>query len=111
MKKELKSSFRQTVVERFWYVLMHLASGDTSLAQHIYSFQNSNVWYTLPESVKNRMSTFTENNMTLDSFKSQFLPRYYLFYTKCKCINVTFICHTVKCLTQNSGPCGYLYAS
>lgn len=80
MKKELKSTFRQAVVERFWCVLTHLASGDTLLAQHMYSFQNSNVWFSLPESVKNRMSTFTMiNNTPVDITKPQFIARYVFF--------------------------------
>lgn len=73
MKKELKSSYRQAVVERFWYVLTTLGHGDIALAQHLNSFQSSSNWYTIPESVKSGMPVFVMmNSIPMDNFKPQF---------------------------------------
>lgn len=73
MKKELKSSYRQAVVERFWYVLTTLGSSDSFTAQHLYSFQTSNNWCILPESVKSGMPVFViSTNSVSDNFKPQF---------------------------------------
>lgn len=62
MKKETKSVFRQAVFERFWVRLTQLTTTDTIFSQALGSFQNSNVWYTLPESVKNGIPVFVFNN-------------------------------------------------
>ncbi|XP_025829072.1 KICSTOR complex protein SZT2-like [Agrilus planipennis] len=61
MKKEIKSSYRQAVIERFWMRLSQLSTGDSQLAQHFTSFMNSTVWYTLPESVRNGIPLFAIN--------------------------------------------------
>lgn len=58
MKKESKSSYRQAVIERFWLRLTQLSSTDVVLAQQLTSMQNTNTWYTLPESVRNGIPVF-----------------------------------------------------
>nr|XP_022914806.1 KICSTOR complex protein SZT2-like isoform X1 [Onthophagus taurus] len=68
MKKETKSSYRQAVFEKFWLHLIQLATND--IVVQLSSFQTSNVWYTLPESVKNGVPLFTANeSQTYDSNK------------------------------------------
>lgn len=76
MKKESKSPFRQAVIERFWIRLAQLASNDSGMAQQLSSFQNSNVWYTLPESVRSGIPVFILNSsIFLDSCKLVLTPR------------------------------------
>lgn len=77
MKKETKSSYRQAVFERFWVRSAHLTSNDTALAQHLSSFQNANIWYTLPESVRSGIPAFilSNNVQTYDMTKLLLSPR------------------------------------
>lgn len=76
MKKESKSTFRQAVIERFWIRLTQLASNDCGLAQQLSTFQNSNVWYTLPESVRSGIPVFILNtNVIHEGCKLALTPR------------------------------------
>uniref|UniRef100_A0A1Y1NFY9 Protein SZT2 n=1 Tax=Photinus pyralis TaxID=7054 RepID=A0A1Y1NFY9_PHOPY len=58
MRKELKSSYRQAVIERFWLRISQLSKGDSFLAQQLSFMPNSSVWYMLPESVKSGIPVF-----------------------------------------------------
>lgn len=73
MKKEPKSTYRQAVIERFWLRLSQLSAEDTHLAQQLSSFQNSPIWYTLPESVRSGIPVFILNGN--DSSKLLLSPR------------------------------------
>lgn len=59
MKKETKSTYRQAVFEKFWLHLIQLATNDTILQLSL--FQNSSVWYNIPESVKSGIPLFVIN--------------------------------------------------
>ncbi|XP_017776135.1 PREDICTED: protein SZT2-like [Nicrophorus vespilloides] len=72
MKKETKSTFRQAVFERFWIRSTQLATNENVLAQQLSSFENSNIWATLPESVRNGIPVFVAN--TGDIVKISFAP-------------------------------------
>lgn len=105
MKKESKSQFRQAVIERFWIRLAQLASNDSGMAQQLSSFQNSNVWYTLPESVRSGIPVFILNSsIFLDSCKLVLTPRYVTLNTE-DCVSYNFI-FLATCLAQNLSPSG-----
>ncbi|KAJ3640250.1 hypothetical protein Zmor_003559 [Zophobas morio] len=61
IKKDTKSLYRQAIIERFWMRLSQLSSGDLNFAQQLSAFQNSNLWYTLPESVRSGIPVFNLN--------------------------------------------------
>ncbi|KAK5639276.1 hypothetical protein RI129_011768 [Pyrocoelia pectoralis] len=58
MRKELKSSYRQAVIERFWLRISQLSKGDSFLAQQLSVMPNSCIWYMLPDSVKSGIPVF-----------------------------------------------------
>ncbi|XP_008200755.1 KICSTOR complex protein SZT2 isoform X3 [Tribolium castaneum] len=67
IKKDSKSLYRQAIIERFWMRLSQLSSADLNFAQQLTNFQNSNVWYTLPESVRSGIPVFNLNSPCPDS--------------------------------------------
>jgi hypothetical protein len=91
IKNNSKSLYRQAIIERFWMRLSQLSSGDLNFAQQLSLFQNSNVWYTLPESVRSGIPVFNLNAPCSDTSDLPLSPRY-KFITKCgsaKCCHFT----------------------
>lgn len=92
IKKESKSSYRQSVIERFWIRLTQLTSTDSALAQQLTSFQCSNVWYTLPESVRSGIPVFIlNNNIIHDACKLVLTPRCVVQIAYRFLLNVNFV--------------------
>lgn len=75
VKKDSKSLYRQAIIERFWLRLSQLSQNDLNFAQQLSLFQNSNVWYTLPESVRSGIPVFTLNSPS-DNNNLLLSPRY-----------------------------------
>lgn len=76
IKKDSKSLYRQAIIERFWMRLSQLSSADLNFAQQLTNFQNSNLWYTLPESVRSGIPVFNLNSPYPDTNSLLLSPRY-----------------------------------
>lgn len=76
IKKQLRSAYRQAVVERFSSAISQLTTADVQMAQHFNSFTLSNIWFLLPESVRSGMPVFSVlPNVTIETCKYLFTAK------------------------------------
>ncbi|RZC33025.1 SZT2-like, partial [Asbolus verrucosus] len=96
IKKDSKSLYRQAIIERFWMRLSELSSRDLNFAQQLSLFPNSNVWYTLPESVRSGIPVFNLNLPCSDTSSLHLSPRY-SFIFKCSLLERTSFFSSTTC--------------
>ncbi|GJQ67112.1 hypothetical protein Trydic_g21981 [Trypoxylus dichotomus] len=114
MKKETKSSYRQAVFEKFWLHLIQLATNDTILQLSL--FQNSCVWYNIPESVKsgiplfviNESSSYDTNKLVL-SVNDKSCPKFSAIWQPVCQIETNnwrkwFHVHKISCILKHDSP-------